>query len=306
MIHVLHDTMPRFSWLCGLLGASLGALCGCGGTENNKPTASSTAAPSLPAPIRIQYGSVAQQFGDLRVPTGTGPHPVVVVLHGGCWLDFYGLDLMDGLSAALTAEGIATWNIEYRRIGDGGAEYPNPLLDVGAGVDHLRSLASAHKLDLSKVTTVGHSAGGHLAVWVAARGKLAANNPLRGADPLPVRAVVSLAGILDLAESIDVGVCNGAAAKLLAGSASEVPAHYAEASPRALLPIGVRQSLIHGSADVMVPLVMSQHYLDAAKAAGESNVTLDVIEGADHFEVINPSSSSKWSRVLKGIVDVAR
>jgi hypothetical protein len=110
---------------------------------------------------------------------------------------------------------------------------------------------------------------------------------------------------LDLAESVDLGVCNGIATKLLNGSPSQVPAHYAEASPRALLPIGVQQRLVHGNADTLVPLIMSQHYLDAALAAGEANVTLDVIDGADHFDVITPSST-KWPGVLKAIVDVAK
>jgi hypothetical protein len=104
-------------------------------------------------------------------------------------------------------------------------------------------------LDLSKVSTLGHSAGGHLAVWVAARQKFDAKNPLRGANPLPVRTAVALAGVLDLVESVNLGVCNGVAAKLLQGSPSEVPAHYADASPRALLPIGVHQRLVHGNAD---------------------------------------------------------
>lgn len=303
--------MVRHAWLMGLLGMSIGSLWGCVGAENNKPTASNSTAstsgaePSPQGPLRVAYGSDPLQFGDLRLPKGTGPHPVVIVLHGGCWVNAYGLDLMHDVSAALTAEGFVTWNVEYRRIGDPGSEYPNTLLDVGLAVDHVRNLAAEYPLDLSKVTTAGHSAGGHLAVWVAARQKLDPKNPLRGTNPLPIRAAVAVAGVLDLAESIDLGVCNGIATKLLKGNPSEVPAHYAEASPRALLPIGVRQRLVHGNADSLVPLVMSQHYMDAAVAAGEANVVLDVIEGADHFDVITPSSS-KWPGVLKAIVDVAR
>jgi len=298
--------MVRRSWLLGVIGASLGLLSGCIGTDNNKPIASTSGAEVLPqGPLRLAYGSDSLQYGDLRLPKGPGPFPVVVVVHGGCWSNSYGLDLMQDMSAALTAEGIATWNVEYRRLGDAGSDYPNTLLDVGLAVDQLRNLAAEYPLDLSKITTVGHSAGGHLAFWAAARQKLDTKNPLRGTDPLSVRAAVSLAGILDLAESVNLGVCNGVATKLMQGSPSEVPAHYAEASPRALLPIGVRQRLVHGNADFLVPLVMSQHYVDAAMAAGETNVTLDVIDGADHFDMITPSSS-KWPRVLQAIVDVAR
>jgi acetyl esterase/lipase len=298
--------MAHRGWLIGVVGVSLGFSSGCVGPENAKPMASSSGAEVVStSPLRIAYGSDSLQYCDLRLPQGAGPHPVVVVLHGGCWVNAYGLDLMQDFSEALTADGLATWNVEYRRVGDAGSEYPNTLLDVGLAVDHLRNLAVEHALDLSKITTVGHSAGGHLGVWVAARQKLDQKNPLHGTNPLPVRAAVSLAGILDLAESVNLGVCNGIATKLLQGSPSEVPAHYAEASPRGLLPIGVRQRLVHGNADNLVPLLMSQHYLDAAIAAGDVNVRLDVIDGADHFDVITPSSS-KWPPVLKAIVDVAR
>ncbi len=322
-IYVVNGLMKRRPWLLGLLGTGLGLSAGCGSTETNKPmsstsglssgsssTTSSTSAtssgdPGALGPLRIAYGPGPLQFGDLRLPSGTGPHPVIVVLHGGCWINFYGLDLMHDMSAALTAEGFATWNVEYRRLGDADCKYPNTFLDVGMAVDHVRKLAVDHPLDLSRVTTVGHSAGGHLAVWVAARQKLNATNPLHGTDPLPIKAAVSLAGVLDLAESLNLGVCNGTASQLLEGTPSEVPARYAEASPRQLLPIGVSQKLVHGNADTLVPLVMSQHYWDAAKGAGEANVTLDVIDGADHFDVITPSST-KWPAVLKVIVDVAQ
>lgn len=306
LVFCCFESMMRRVWLIGVIGVSLGFSAGCVGPENNKSTATTSGTEPAPkSPIRIAYGSDSLQYGDLRLPKGAGPHPVVVVLHGGCWVNAYGLDLMHDMSDALTAEGLATWNVEYRRVGDAGSDYPNTLLDVGLAVDHLRNLATPHSLDLSKVTTVGHSAGGHLGVWVAARQKLDAKNPLHGTDPLPVRGAISLAGILDLAESVNLGVCNGIATKLLQGSPSEVPAHYAEASPRLLLPIGVRQRLVHGNADNLVPLVMSQHYLDATIAAGETNVVLDVIDGADHFDVITPSSS-KWPAVLHAIVDVAR
>lgn len=256
-------------------------------------------------PLRVAYGPAPQQFGELRLPKGPGPFPVLVVLHGGCWINFYGLDLMTDMSDTLTAEGFATWNVEYRRIGDPGSDYPNTLLDVGLAVDHLRKIGADYPLDLSKVTTVGHSAGGHLAVWVAARPKLDPQNPLHGTDPLPIRAAVALAGVLDLAESINLGVCSGTAGKLLQSAPADVPTHYAEASPRQLLPISIPQRLVHGNADSLVPIVMSQHYFDAAKAAGEANIQFATLEGADHFDVITPSSTS-WPGVLKAIVDVAR
>jgi acetyl esterase/lipase len=148
---------------------------------------------------------------------------------------------------------------------------------------------------------VGHSAGGHLGVWVAARPKLPEASPLRGADPLPIQAAVALAGILDLEESIELGVCNKLAAKLVGGFPSEVPGRYAEVSPRLLLPIGVRQVMIHGTADDLVPFAMSQHYETAAKAAGEASITTTAIQDGGHFDVITPSSP-KWKGVEAGIL----
>lgn len=311
-IFAVYESMTRRSWLLGLFGSGLGFSAGCGSTESNKPMTSSTSSsatssgdPMPLGPVRLSYGPGSLQFGDLRLPNGTGPHPVIVVLHGGCWVNFYGLDLMHDMSNALTAEGFATWNVEYRRLGDTESKYPNTLLDVGLAVDHVRKLALDYPLDLAKVTTVGHSAGGHLAVWAAARAKLDAKNPLHGTDPMPLHAAVALAGVLDLAESLTLGVCSGTASQLMEGTPSEVPAHYAEASPRQLLPIGVRQRLVHGNADTLVPLVMSQHYWEAANGAGEANITLEVIDGADHFDVITPSSP-KWPGVMKTIVEVAR
>ncbi|MDI3290262.1 alpha/beta hydrolase [Polyangium sp. 15x6] len=288
---------------CLDLVVSLALLSACAGPEAGKPPepASSSGGATPTGPLRHAYGPEPSQFGELRVPQGEGPHPVMVILHGGCWADGYREDLMDGISESLTKAGVATWNVEYRRLGSGG--YPSTLTDVGLAVDTLRELAPTHHLDTTKVFTVGHSAGAQLAVWVAARARLAAGNPLRGSNPLPVAGAVSLAGVLDLAESIDLGVCGGAAAKLLGGSPTEVPARYAEASPRALLPIGVRQILVHGTDDAIVPLVMSSHYLDAAKAAGEKDITLKVLEGADHFDMIEPSSP-KWAEVSQAIVGI--
>lgn len=282
------------------------APCGCAhegeSAARGAPSAGAadSAAPAGVVKERLTYGEDPQQFGDLRVPSGKGPHAVAVVIHGGCWASQYGLDLMDGMSESLARAGLATWNIEYRRIGDSGGGYPNTMLDVGAAVDALRGLAPKYGLDLDRVLTVGHSAGGHLGVWAAARPKLSSSSAIRGADPLPIRAAVALAGVLDLDESIDLGVCGGLAAKLVGGTPEEAPARYAEVSPRALLPIGVRQRMIHGTADTLVPFIMSEHYLSAAKAAGDA-VDLAPIQGGDHFDVIEPSSP-KWKDVEAGIL----
>jgi acetyl esterase/lipase len=153
-----HEHMAQFGFALalGVLG-----ICGnLGGNELLIPAAAAQGA--VTTPVRIAYGSDPLQVGDLRLPAGVGPYPVAVVIHGGCWSNFFGLDLMDDMSDALTAAGVATWNIEYRRIGDPGGGFPNTLIDVGMAVDKVRDLAPMYHLDLSRVITVGHSAGGHL------------------------------------------------------------------------------------------------------------------------------------------------
>lgn len=288
-------------------------LAACAGAEGNGASSSSTStststgappADAAPPPIEkqtIPYGLDPAQFGDLRVPSGNGPFPVLVVIHGGCWLSFYGLDLMDAMSARFAEKGIATWNIEYRRLSDPGSGYPGTFQDIGAAIDKLRELGPTHKLDLQRVVTVGHSAGGHLAVWAAARSKLPADEPARGADPLPIRVAISLAGILNLQESLDLDVCSDQAAKVVGGQPADLPERYARLSPKSLLPIGVPQVLVHGTADALVPYVMSEHYLQAAQAAGEKSVVLKPITGGDHFAVIEPSAAA-WKDVEDAIV----
>jgi acetyl esterase/lipase len=283
------------------LALSVLSICGHpGGHEPAVPAAEAQGA--LSTAVRIAYGSDPLQFGDLRLPSGPGPYPVAVVIHGGCWFNMFGLEFMDAMSDILTTAGVATWNIEYRRIGDPGGGFPNTLTDVGLAVDTVRELASTYHLDLGRVITVGHSAGGHLALWVAARHRLPAGNPLRGADPLPLSAAVALAGIPNLAESLDLNVCSGLAAVLMQGTPDEIPELYAEASPSELVPLGLRQTLIHGTADTIVPLEMSEHYRDAAHDAGDHQVSLKKVHDAGHFDMIEPTSP-KWSQVFERIIE---
>src|SRR5262245_51125921 len=143
-----------------------------GGHEPFVPSAAAQG--TVTTAVRIAYGGDPLQFGDLRLPSGPGPYPVAVVIHGGCWFNLFGLEQMDAMSDTLTAAGVATWNIAYRRIGDPGGGFPNTLTDVGRAVDTVRELAPTYHLDLGRVITVGHSAGGHLALWVAARHRLPA------------------------------------------------------------------------------------------------------------------------------------
>ena len=215
----------------------------------------------LPQPAAdhvIAYGEAPQQVAELRLPKGPGPHPVVIVIHGGCWQTPWAMDHVRSLAAALTAEGFATWSLEYRRLGDPGGGWPGTLQDVARGADRLRQEAAAHRLDLSRVVALGHSAGGQLALWLGARGRLAKDSSLRAADPLPLRGIVSLAGVTDLRAAAAANVCGDAVSRLLGGPPGQHDARVRQASPIELLPLGVPQRLVCGALDRLVPNDLSR------------------------------------------------
>jgi len=264
------------------------------------------ALPSRDPDRRVAYGQDSSQYGELRVPAGAGPHPVVVLIHGGCFKAAYAnpRDLAP-MGDALKDEGIATWNIEYRRLGEGGGGWPETYLDVGRAVDHLRALAREHALDLGRVVVVGHSAGGHLAMWAAARSRLPAGSQLRVANPLPVRGVVDLAGPLDVTENIPgyEGLCRDTViTSLLGGPPAAVPERYAHASAMKLLPLGVPQVLLWGEHEDFVPRPLAEAYVRAATQAGDS-VRLIVIPGVGHFEIASPRAST-WPQVASAIMSL--
>jgi len=262
---------------------------------------------ALPRPTadrRLAYGSDPLQFGELRLAAGPGPHPVAVVIHGGCWLAEYDLGYISALAAALAEAGVATWSIEYRRVGDPGGGWPGTFTDVAAAADHLRGLAAGHHLDLSRVVAVGHSAGGHLALWLAARHGLAADDPLRGPSPLPLAGVVALAGIPDLAAFAAPEGCGAAVAPLLGGEPAGVPERLHRASPIERLPLGLPQVLIVGALDTVVPPEQAERYAAAAAAAGEM-VRVLPITAAGHFELVVPGSVA-WPSVRDAVLELAR
>jgi acetyl esterase/lipase len=257
------------------------------------------ALPRPPADRRIPYGEHPQQFGDLRVPPGNGPHPVVLLVHGGCWLAEYDLEHLSSLAAAFTAAGYATWSVEYRRLGDDGGGWPGTFEDAARAADALRALAADHPVDLSRVVAVGHSAGGHLALWLAGRHRLPSSSPLRGGAPLALRGVVSLAGIADLGAAASRRVCGDAPARLLGDSTGEAPARIVLGSPSALVPLGVPQRLVSGREDRIVPLDIVEAYARTAATAGD-DVTVTVLEGCGHFELVDPASGA-WPAVLGAV-----
>ncbi len=251
--------------------------------------------PAPPADARLPYGPDPLHFGDLRLPSGPGPHPVVILVHGGFWRARFDLEYMGHAAAALSAAGTATWNVEYRRLGNDGGGWPGTLLDVARAADRLRTLAPQYGLDLARTIALGHSAGGHLALWLAARRRIPAGDPLHAPDPLPLSAVVPLAGVSDLRHAWELGLSQNVVRDFLGGSPAEVPTRYATASPAELLPLGVPQVLIHGTADEPVPYAISTRYRDRAAALGD-DVRLVTVRGAGHFEIVDPTAP-EWGVV---------
>jgi acetyl esterase/lipase len=220
--------------------------------------------------VRRSYGEHPDQHVDVYAPAGAC-RAVVAVLHGGFWRTPYAADLMDALCGDLAARDYEAWNVEYRRIGAGGG-WPTTFEDVRAAV------AEAGE----PFVTLGHSAGGHLALWLAAE---------RGAT-----LAVSVAGVVDLVEAWRRGLSRRAPEELLGGTPDEVPARYAEASPAARLPLGIPQLLVHGRRDDTVPAEMSRVYAERASRSGDEVELVETDEG--HFECLDPASES-WAAILE-------
>jgi acetyl esterase/lipase len=254
------------------------------------------ARPRPTATLRAHYGEANSQFGDLWLPSGDASHPVLLMVHGGCWrADLPGLELMDYAAEDFRQHGFAVWNVEYRRLGEPGGGYPGSFDDVASAVDWLRKLAKPNKLNLGNIIAAGHSAGGHLALWAAARRRLPKTSPLYRSNPVSIKAVVSLAGIGDLSTYRALGppACGGPRViDLLDGSESRGPWDvFTDTSPAELLPIGVPQAVISGALDPIVPAAFGRAYAAKAKAAGDS-VQEITIPDAGHFELIDPESSA--------------
>ena len=260
---------------------------------------------ALPKPAadhRINYGKDEFQFAELRLPEGKGPFPVVVFIHGGCWLSEFDLSMAANLSGALASAGIASWTPEYRRIGNPGGGWPGTLEDMSSSVEYLREIAGPHNLDLSRIVLMGHSAGGHLVLWYAARKNLAESSQFYKADSLEVKGIVSLAGITDLVkyrDNYDSQDCNTAVPGILGGEPKDVPERVAEISPVDLVPLTVPVRMIHGAIDSIVPLAQSTDFMLKARAAGD-DVRVVVVDGAGHFDLIAPFSVA-WTMVLQEV-----
>jgi acetyl esterase/lipase len=241
------------------------------------------------ADARLAYGSDENQFIDLRLPKAKGPHPLAISVHGGYWRAKYDLGYMGHLCAALAAKGIATANLEYRRVGDPGGGWPGTFADLRSAYQFLLQNAHQYEFDVRRVMLIGHSAGGQLGLCLAAHEKGA-------------KAVVSLAGVVDLQQAYTLHLSNDAVVEFLGGTPAEVGDHYREADPMKLA-IGARQWLIHGAADDIVPPKFSRDYVSAKRKLKE-DARLVEIAGAGHFDVVDPRSGA-WKEVERVVIEAA-
>jgi acetyl esterase/lipase len=308
--------VARFVSLLALsAGISLGSARGAEAQAEPKQPTSPGAAAKLMTPQdlealprrapdrRIAYGAGPSQYGELRVPAGRGPHPVVILVHGGCFKSAYATaDYAAPIGDALKDEGIASWNIEYRRLGEPGGGWPGTYRDVGGAVDYLRTLAKPYTLDLSRVGVVGHAAGGHWALWAAGRPRVPKGSAIHTDNPLPILGAVDLAGPLDLSAHIAEyeELCRDSViTSLMGGTPATRPERYAQASPIKLLPYGLPQVLVLGTYEEFVPMTLVRAYADAARRAGDS-VRVVHVRGAGHFEIASPRSYA-WPPVIRAI-----
>lgn len=235
-----------------------------------------------------KYGRARLNRGEWLLPADGAHLRVVVLVHGGFWQPGYDRHLEDAVAVALVDRGFAVWNIDYRSAADA---WPATFEDADAAVEHLASSRYRDRLDLARVAVVGHSAGGHLALWLASRSQLPANAV--GARPrVGISLAIGQAPVADLVGAAEQGVGGGAVMDLMDAGPEDAPARYAVGSPQALLPVpDVRIVLLHGDADGNVPLRQSQGYADAAAAAG-TRVALRVLRGVGHFEHLDPRSTA--------------
>lgn len=250
---------------------------------------------AVPPDLRRAYGGGPAQFVEVYLPKkGMRPYRTVVFFHGGCWMSQFGLGPVGGFCRALAdGAGVAVVSAEYRRIGEEGGGFPGSFLDAAAALDLVDELADELLLSREKVTAAGHSAGGHLALWLAARAGLPADDPLRSALRVRPGRVVALAPIADLRDLPDTACADAADGLLGAPSLREL--RLRSASPAARLPLGVPQVVVAGGRDPIVPVATLRGYASRAKAAGDA-VSLVEVPDAGHFELVTPGSSA-WETV---------
>lgn len=249
----------------------------------------------------VAYGPDPMQKVDVWLPAGKGPFKTVLMVHGGCWqTSIADRSLMDWAAADLRSAGYAVWNIDYRGVDRAGGGYPGTFRDAAAAADMLRGEAARFHLDTNKIVAVGHSAGGHLALWLAGRRNLPETSTLAGGNPLPIARVVSLGGLPDLeatAASPDNGCGTEVIAQLVGPKTAAHPDPYADTSVARLLPLGVPQDLVDGREDRIIPYRLPVDYVAKARRAGD-DVTLHTVPQTGHVELVSPGTAA-WSETRR-------
>jgi acetyl esterase/lipase len=248
-----------------------------------------------PAPTaKIAYGSAPSQYAELFRPAGEGPFPVAVLVHGGCWtIKFGGIEQMRNLAGALAAQGIAVWNVEYRRVDEDGGGYPGTYQDINAALDLLGAQAQRQHLDLGRIVAIGHSAGGQLVQWIAGRERIPASSPLFRTHPLPVRQIISLGGLADLRNerALIAASCGRNTVELAGLPSVGRPDVFADTNAAELMPNGSHTVLITGELDAVSPPRAAHDYAARARAAGDS-ASVIILPGASHYDEVAATSPS--------------
>jgi acetyl esterase/lipase len=256
----------------------------------------------LPAPTKVvSYGALPDQVAQIWLPDGKGPFPVVLMVHGGCWLSGVAkLTIMNYAAEDLRRRGIAVWNIEYRGVDRPGGGYPGTFEDVAAATDALARLGPTYGLRTDRVVALGHSAGGHMALWIAARGRIPAGSALRAADPLPIAGVVSLGGLPDLEAVHAQGICGAATVEKLVGhGAAHHGGVWSDTSPAELGAGHDREVLISGDEDQIAPPELAVAYAAKMKAKG-ADVRALALPDTGHVELIAPGTAA-WTEAVRTV-----
>lgn len=252
---------------------------------------------SKPMPnATLAYGADATQVVDIWLPALRGPHPTVIMVHGGCWTtEIADRTIMNWISDDLRKRGIAVWNIDYRGVDRPGGGYPGTFNDASAAADLLRANTARYNLDVKRLTAVGHSAGGHIALWLAGRHRLAKASVLRSQRPMPIRTVISLGGLPDLEQAAKPpgSGCGMEVIPKISGG------RYAETSVPRLAPLGVRQVLINGLQDKIIPVAFAADYASAMRSKGD-RVVVRMIDQSGHVELIAPETQA-WRTAVHEI-----
>ncbi len=285
--------MNRALWaILAFAACSTGALA-----QSMRPRDVDALPASAPALVSA-YGSDPLQVGELRLPPGSGPFPVVIVVHGGCWTKgFATWKNTAPLASALTDMGYATWNIEYRQMGDPGAGWPGTFRDWAAATDHLRILAKTQPISLKRVAVVGHSAGAHGALWIASRPHLPPHSEIGSKRPLPIAVAVGIDGPGDITSFVgfDATICRKPViAPLIGGLPADRRERYRLASPAENLPTKAREYLV--TSTVLTPEA-GERYRSLAAAKGQTVHVLNARDGG-HFDIIAPGSAA-WAQQVQ-------